>query len=166
MDDTLDDIFRQHYGPLVRWLRYRLGDADTAEDVAQEVFLGAWRHQPHTPRAWLYAAAANRTRDIARQAKRAARRRELMVWEVEATTPNWDPMADDTQDQEAVMWRALAAMRPRDREALLLWDAAVPYSQMAAHLGVAPESVGTTLQRAKGKLMAAVAQQQHSPGGQ
>ncbi|OYW98167.1 MAG: hypothetical protein B7Z12_20325 [Caulobacter vibrioides] len=64
------DLFR-HHGPAVAKLTraYRTPASET-EDIVQEVFLAAWRrladYDPQRPfRAWLFAIALNRVRDMA-----------------------------------------------------------------------------------------------------
>src|SRR5204863_50453 len=50
---------------------------------------------------------------------------------------------------------ALEELTPRDREVLLLWDAGLPYEEIAAQTGLAPGAVGTTLARARRRLVEA-----------
>lgn len=42
-----------------------------------------------------------------------------------------------------------------DREALLLWDAGLSYREIADRMGLAPGAVGTTLARARKRLVEA-----------
>ncbi len=44
-----DDWFRRYHGPLTRWLTRKLGDADAAQDIAQNAFLYLMRFAAHTP---------------------------------------------------------------------------------------------------------------------
>ena len=39
--NDVDRLFREYHLPLVRYLTWRLGDRDWAEEVAQETFLRA-----------------------------------------------------------------------------------------------------------------------------
>jgi RNA polymerase sigma factor (sigma-70 family) len=50
---------------------------------------------------------------------------------------------------------ALAELTERDREVLLLWDAGLSYPEIAAHTGLAVGAVGTTLARARKRLIEA-----------
>jgi RNA polymerase sigma-70 factor (ECF subfamily) len=99
-----------------------LGDADEAEDVAQETFLRVWRQagrwRPGAARfdTWLHTVVLNLCRD------RLRRRRETMV----DVLPE---MADPALPQDAVMAEAeqsrrvaaaVAALPERQREAILL----------------------------------------------
>ena len=49
----------------------------------------------------------------------------------------------------------LNALTPRDREILLLWDAGLSYPEIAAQTGLAVGAVGTTLARARRRLVEA-----------
>ena len=48
---------------------------------------------------------------------------------------------------------ALDALTPRDREVLLLWDGGLSYPEIAAQTGLAVGAVGTTLARARKRLV-------------
>ena len=50
---------------------------------------------------------------------------------------------------------ALDELTPRDREALLLWDAGMSYDEIAAQTGLARGAIGTTLARARRRLVEA-----------
>ena len=59
------------YTSLLGWLRYKVGDADTAEDLLQDVFsraLAASQQQglPHNSSAWLYTIARHAVIDFYR----------------------------------------------------------------------------------------------------
>ena len=50
---------------------------------------------------------------------------------------------------------ALSTLSPRDQEVLLLWDAGLSYPEIAAQTGLAVGAVGTTLARARKRLIEA-----------
>ncbi|MGH7734801.1 MAG: sigma factor, partial [Gemmatimonadales bacterium] len=58
MTDDLEALYQSTYTSLVRFLFRKVWDIDRAEDLAQEVFVRAMRHQPEKPRAWVFAVAA------------------------------------------------------------------------------------------------------------
>ena len=70
MRDELETLYLTTYAAVVRFLYRKVWDADSAEDLAQEVFVRAMRHRPEKPRAWVFAVAANLARDEARSAIR------------------------------------------------------------------------------------------------
>ncbi len=147
--------YRSHYAELVRFLHRKVWDAERARDLAQEVFVRALDHQPDNPRAWLFTVAANLARDEARSAMR--RRHHLTLIKSEASgTSAADPAADleRTELMERVR-RALEDLSERDRDVLLLWDTDLSYDEIAAQTGLARGAIGTTLARARRRLVEA-----------
>jgi RNA polymerase sigma factor (sigma-70 family) len=73
-------------------------------------------------------------------------------------TPQADPGPDAAVTAELERERVRAALdrlTPRDREVLLLWDAGQSYDEIAAHTGLAKGAIGTTLARARQRLVEA-----------
>jgi RNA polymerase sigma factor (sigma-70 family) len=58
------------------------------------------------------------------------------------------------------MHEALHALTPRDQEVLLLWDAGLSYPEIAERTGLAVGAVGTTLARARRRLVDAYDRQE------
>lgn len=60
---NLERAIRAHDSLIVGWLSAKLSDAEAARDIAQEVYLRAWRYAQETPidnpRALLFKTAAN-----------------------------------------------------------------------------------------------------------
>ena len=56
-------LFDEYYRPMKRFLYYKLGDMDLAEDITQEVFIRAWDKRdtilPETAKSYLYKIANN-----------------------------------------------------------------------------------------------------------
>ncbi len=151
----LDGLYRSTYDAVVRFLYRKVWDADRAEDLAQEVFLRAMAHQPEKPRSWVFAVAANIARDEARTAIRRRRHLVLMTHDP-AVAPAETPDIEEElirEEREAEVRRALATLSPRDREVLLLWDAGLTYPEIAEQTGLALGAVGTTLARARKRLV-------------
>jgi RNA polymerase sigma-70 factor (ECF subfamily) len=154
MPEDLAAVYRSTYSALVRFLYRKVWDAERAEDLAQEAFARALVHQPETARGWLFVVAANMARDEARRQARERRHLTLLKSEPEPVTPAPDEALNDEQDRARVR-RALDDLTPRDREALLLWDAGMSYEEIAAQTGLARSAVGTTLSRARRRLVEA-----------
>jgi len=152
MPDDLADIYRTTYGALVRFLYRKVWDAERAEDLAQEAFARALVHKPEKARGWLFVVAANMARDEARRAARERRHLTLLKSEPAESVP--EPEAEmDADAQRTQVRAALDQLTPRDREALLLWDAGMSYDEIAGQTGLARGAIGTTLARARRRLV-------------
>jgi len=155
MADELEELYRTTYPTVVRFLYRRVWDADRAQDLAQEVFMRLMAHRPEKPRAWLFAVAANLARDEARAAVRRKRHLTLLK-DDPVTLPSMQPSAEETVEQDerrSKVEAALGALTKRDREVLLLWDAGMSYPEIAQQTGLALGAVGTTLARARKRLV-------------
>jgi len=154
MPEDLAEIYKTTFRALVRFLYRKVWDADRAEDLAQEAFARALVHQPENARGWLFVVAANLARDEARRAARE--RRHLTLLKGEPAAVSGAPEEEiDAETRRARVRAALARLTPRDREALLLWDAGMSYDEIAAQTGLAHGAVGTTLARARRRLLEA-----------
>jgi RNA polymerase sigma-70 factor (ECF subfamily) len=146
----------------VRYLTRRLGDRDWAEEVAQETFVRALRQDTIlNERAWLFAVATNLVRDEAR--KDARRRQHLaLLAEEEREREMEAPPTTVEQAQEAAFARkAVDALAERDRLALLMKEEGLSYDEIAEALELSPGSVGTTLSRARRRLVETYEAMQH-----
>jgi RNA polymerase sigma-70 factor (ECF subfamily) len=153
-----EDVYRNTFADLVRYLHRKVWDAERARDLAQEAFTRALENTanaPDNPRAWLFHVASNLARDEARTVIR--RRRHLTLLKNETDdVQRPDPL--ETMEREARERTARAALEQlgeRDREVLLLWDAGLSYTEIAAQTELAVGAIGTTLARARRRLVEA-----------
>jgi RNA polymerase sigma-70 factor (ECF subfamily) len=161
MTADLAQLFEQYYASLVRMLYRRVGDRDRAEDLAQETFARAVAAPPNNPRPWLFAVALNLVREDGRRAATRGRRLELLRGEQD--TPDNGPDVDlERREDVARVRAALATLNERDREALLLRAEGFDYEEIAATLGLAKGAIGTTLARARRRLVEAYRAQERS----
>jgi len=153
----VERLFRTYHDHLVRYLTRRLGDRDWAEEVAQETFVRALRQgELQNERAWLFAVATNLVRDEARKDARRRRHLELLREEAKAESVAEPPITDLERAQErALARRAIDALTERDREALLMREEGLDYTEIAEALELSLASVGTTLSRARKRLVEA-----------
>lgn len=158
--DDIDRLFREYHAPIVRYLTRQLNDADLAEELAQETFLRAYRHEPvSNERSWLFAVASNLIRDTVRRDVRQRRHLELLRTELDDASTQADAEADagelsvERLQQAAMAREALQSIPERDRSALLMSQEGLNYQEIAAALGLSVQSVGTTLTRARKKVV-------------
>ena len=161
MDDPLDrfaGLYDQYYRKV---LHYALQHAEpgSAEDVASEAFLIAWRRWPDLPEPplpWLLGVARN----LLRQQAAAGRRRRLLAERIAALTSEADVTAWDAGEhvvERAAALDALALMSERDVEALTLvtWHG-LDLRAAASVVGCTPAAFTVRLHRARRRLNAAL----------
>jgi RNA polymerase sigma factor (sigma-70 family) len=158
-----DRVFDEQYPPLLRYLYRLTGDADAAEDVAQETFVRLLR-QATLPegevRPWLYTVATNLVRDAGRK---SVRRRRILSGAPPQSAPGTaaDEMMERTERIEAVQ-AALDRIPARDRQILLMREEGFKYEEIGRATGVAASSVGTLIARALRRFAQAYEAQQRS----
>ena len=164
MTDDVERLFRTYNVPLVRYLTRRLGDRDWAEEVAQETFLRALRQDRiDNERAWLFAVATNLVRDQARKDARRRRHLALLAERERAEGPaEQEPTSLERAQEAAMARRAVDALAERDRLALLMREEGLSYEEIAVALELSPGSVGTTLSRARRRLVEVYEEQQRA----
>jgi RNA polymerase sigma-70 factor (ECF subfamily) len=142
-----DRLFDRLYPALFRYLRRLTGDADAAEDAAQEAFVRLTEQSlpEDEVRPWLFTVATNLVRDRARKAER---HRRLQPHVPDAQTPDLPDVSVARSERIAMVRRALEELSERDRTMLLMREEGFKYGEIATAVGVASGSVGTLLARA------------------
>jgi len=152
------EIVSQHQEAVFRLAYLMLGNADDAEDVAQEVFIKAMKHlgrfddeRPLWP--WLLQI----TRNTARNRYRGmSRYREALskVWLRQTVQPS--PLVEDAHAAQARsqrLWQAIRQMKTQDQEVIYLrYFLEIPVAEAAEILGTAEGTVKSRLSRALGRL--------------
>jgi RNA polymerase sigma-70 factor, ECF subfamily len=143
--DRFEQLFCAHYGRVLAYAQRR-ARPDVAQDVVAQTFLVAWRRLDDIPREqlpWLYGVA----RRVLANELRAGRRRAALARRAAA-----EPFGA-VDDEQAPVLGALARLRPRDRELLLLiaWEG-VTLHDAARALGCSPATVRVRLHRARRRL--------------
>ena len=124
-DDALVALFNSIRDELVSTLMYVLGNAEDAQDAAQEAFMKCWRARQAVPdiqnlRAWIFRIALNAAKDHQRS---AWSRRSRPLPDDELIIPGRDELPGQAmEDQEMVnrLRDALTRLRPEEREIFLL----------------------------------------------
>ena len=146
-----ETVFDGVYPALFRYCQRLTGDADAAEDVAQEAFIRFIERgvegELRGLRVWLFKVATHLIRD---QARTTDNRRRLLT--ANPVVPSGIPTPDQvTERNERIkeVRRALDTLAPRDKEMLLMREEGFSYREVADAVGVAHTSVGTLLVRAQ-----------------
>jgi RNA polymerase sigma factor (sigma-70 family) len=148
--DDFAELFRGHYGRLIRALRISGASQWQAEDIAQEAFartLGHWRR---------VRGGANPPGYVFRTAFRLLHRRGLLPATSLDERPDGGspaPAPDDLAVLRVDVGRAVAAMPPRRRACVVLcWLLEMPTAEAAEALGIAAGTVRKQLELARGQL--------------
>jgi RNA polymerase sigma-70 factor, ECF subfamily len=146
--------FRALYPQLFRYLHRLTGDADAADDAAQEAFVRLVRQDmpDQEVKPWIFTVATNLVRD---QGRKVERHRRLEVHVPRARAPEPPDVATERSQAVAVVRRTLDSLPERDRTILLMREEGFTYQEIARCVGVAPTSVGTLLARAGRRFAAA-----------
>jgi RNA polymerase sigma-70 factor (ECF subfamily) len=163
--DRLTALFAQYHVPLVRFLTRRLGDRDAAEEIAQETFVRAMKQETIvSERSWLFAVASNLVRDEGRRESRRQRRLELLREQEQAeAVVEQPPTSMERAGERDLARRAIEMLGERDRDAVLRREEGLDHDEIARALDHTPGSVGTTLSRARRRLMEAYESLQAEP---
>lgn len=147
-----EEFFREHYRGVVRLAQTVIGDVQGAQDVAQEVFLAAYRRFPgdyEQAAGWVRVAAVHTALNMLRGERRRDRRQLL----VERVGPQ--PSAEDAaidREARAELRRALARLPRRSAALVVMRHGGMSYGEIAQALGVKVGNVGTLLRRAESAL--------------
>lgn len=144
-----DALFQTLYPSLFRYLQRLTGDADAAEDIAQEAFVRLLTQDlpEKEARPWLFAVGTNLVRDRARKQERRHRLLQAVPVLPSAAGPRPDEAVERKEEVQLVRV-ALARLAPRDQQLLLMREEGFSYEEMARAIGVAPSSIGTLIARA------------------
>jgi RNA polymerase sigma-70 factor (ECF subfamily) len=147
----------RHYDPGLRALTFRLlSDRDLMDDVLQEAYVKAFKALPRFRRqaklgTWLYRIAYNACLDELRRRRRS----EELPLDERVPSRATDP--GDVAAGRGDLARALAALPPEDRAAVLLVDAqGLDYRETAGVLGIPEGTVASRLNRARASLRTAL----------
>lgn len=148
------ELTERHQRTVFRFLVGYVADHHAAEELTQETLLRAFRRirdleEADRARAWFVAIARN-------LARRWLRRRRPAPEPLEADTPALAP--DPAPDERAATaMRALALLRPADREVLVLFELeGLSHARIAAITGDSESALRNRLMRARRRLRAIV----------
>lgn len=148
---TAEELFAAHRHGVFRYLCRTVGQADTAQDLTQEVFLRVARaglpdRDPAGLRAWVFTIARN----LALNHVRDGQRRAPQVTVADVAGPA-------VQELGTAIQRALGSLPQIDRDVFLLRESAgLSYGEIATACDLTVEAVRARLYRARIVLRAAL----------
>lgn len=155
---AFDTIVLAYDRPLRQFARRMVNDADTADDIVQDVFVWLWEHRhtlaiQGTLRAYLYGAARNRALSVLRR----TRTEETCMVHIDSSlavpgmgtpTQNTDAATERAELANALS-RAFDTLPPRTRQAALLrWRDRMSRAEIAEIMNVAVPTVNNQLTQA------------------
>lgn len=155
MPEEFEPWYRREHDVLVRALWSITGDRDVAVDIAAEAFSRALERWDRvgvmaSPGGWTRQVAVNLARRRFRRAalERAVLRRGRPV----------EVVVDDQRDLD--LWWAVAALPPREREAVALrYVAGLKESEVAEAMGISEGAASASLASARRRLAAAMVEE-------
>ncbi len=152
-------LVTRHQEAVFRMAYLLLGNADDAQDVAQETFLQAFRHlqrfdRTRPLRPWLLQIAKNRARN-----RRRSVRRYLAAWQRWWQNPAQQATFTAHHADSELIWQAVQRLRVSDQEIIYLrYFLELSVHETAATLGVAEGTVKSRLARALARLRVLITQ--------
>ena len=157
-DAALDRLMERHRGPLLGFVARMIGNAQDAEEIAQETFVRAYfqiqKYHPKAPfAAWLYQIARNLSRDYfrSRSYKQDQASSSLEVLPVEPAQERIG--ADGAQERIEAVQAALLRVPLKFRESLILTAIeGLSHAEAGMRLGLTAKAVEVRCHRARAIL--------------
>jgi RNA polymerase sigma-70 factor (ECF subfamily) len=146
--NAFGELVRRHYAPIVNVVYRMCGDANLAEDMAQETFLRAWSNlASFRPKAslrhWLYRIAVNATLDVLRR-KTEEPVEDEFIQMVSDQSPGPEATVIE-KEQAADLQKKLKSLPEASRTVLVLREyGGLSYQEIATTLEL---PVGTVMSR-------------------
>ena len=151
-------LVQRYQKPVIRMIANLINDRHICEDIAQEVFLAAYKKLPSFDptcssfSTWLFTIARNKSIN-------AMKKRRIPSVSIPPENPDFSEPGDSLiQDELSVkLDQALTSLNPKHRRALVMAEFEnLPYEQIAQIEGVRIGTVKSRINRAKRKLKSAL----------
>jgi len=157
-DPVFEALFIEHYPRLVRTLLRLIGNPAQAEELAADAFYKLYQHRQsrrsdENPAGWLYRAAMNLGFDALRADSCRLRREERAGRETFMNDTLENPLNDLLAEERRDRVRAvIAQLKPVQGQVLLMGSSGYSCKEIAAVLGVKPDSLYVLIARAKAQF--------------
>jgi len=145
-----NQIFRSHYGAVTRFVYYKCGDLQQAEDIVQDVFVKLWRLCSTVSfskvKAYLYRAANNSFLNEKAHEKIVLKHLQSTSPSVDHENPEYLMQMDQFHEK---LKQAIAALPQKEREVYLLSRLEKKtYPEIAELLGLGVKAVERRMSKA------------------
>lgn len=151
-------IYDYYFPRVYNYARYRVRDAQAAEDITSQVFeralskIGSYRVEQGAFSHWLFAIARNAVRDHYRSKKRW----RWLPFDLLDDWPGYNPQPDEASVRDETWARVLATVAElgeRERELVALkYGARLTHREIAALTGLTESNVSVILHRTVKRL--------------
>ena len=156
-DHIFEGLFREHYPRLVKTLLRLVGNSGQAEELAADAFCRLHQHrsqhesEENLP-GWLYRTAVNLGLDALRANSRRSRREAVAHREATNEAPA-NPLYELLAEEQRERVRsAILQLKPIQGQVLLMGSSGFTCKEIAAVLGVRPDSLYVLISRAKAQF--------------
>lgn len=148
--DRFKHLFDRHHGHVYHFLYKMCGDAMLSEDLTQEVFYKLIKYRATYAqgsfKAWMFTVARN-------SLKTHFRREPFQKVGLEILEYREVDQENNSGEEQAQLWHALAKLDPADRELIVLSRIKeIRHGELAQILDSTPGAIKTRLSRALKKL--------------
>lgn len=161
-EEAFGRLYDKYVAAIYRFVSFRVGSKEIAEDLSAEVFLKTWQYlkqgdrQIENVKALLYRIAANTVIDHYRQGGNEYLALSEDIWNQIIDQVSLSDEAQKKDDLRQV-YQAIKALAPTDRELVLMrYSNDLSVKEIADILGKNPGAVRTALHRALKTLKAIV----------
>jgi RNA polymerase sigma-70 factor (ECF subfamily) len=156
--DSFRLLVQRYQGPVIRMIKNIIDDHHTCEDIAQDVFLTAYKKLPSFDPArssfstWLFTIARNKSLN-------ALKRKRILSMSSLPENPDSSTLADSLTQKEFFnqLDKVLQTLPSKQKTAFVLAEfEKLPYEQIAQIEGVRIGTIKSRINRAKKKLKSAL----------
>jgi RNA polymerase sigma factor (sigma-70 family) len=163
--DAFGQIVARYHSPICALAYSACGSITRSEDLAQEVFIAAWRklrelRDPAKLKSWLYAIARNLINTAFRQQTRNPLISADPLDEVLESSSEFDVPSETaiSKEEETILWQVLSGMPETYRQPMVLfYRQEESIASVAEILGISEEGVRQRLSRGRAMLNERVA---------